>query len=190
MKQLLQEYLVEYQTLPLPRIGVLQAVPQPAVYDIAERTFQAPDVQINFKPFQEGESSPIQHLVGFISVKKNIPEEEAFKMLEQYCSDAVNQLESSSKLPWSPLGIFETIDAKNIAFKANEITSGFSPLTSDRVIRAGASHEMLVGDTSTTNIEMEAFLAETEEATDRWWLLPLLLALGAIALIIWQKVTS
>ena len=189
MKQLLQEYLVEHKTLPLPGIGVLQAQPQPALYDVADRSFQPPHVHVDFTPFLEGESLPFQHLVGFIAVKQNISEEDAFELLQHYASDAFKQLEAKSQLSWEPVGIFEKIGESNISFQASDMITGFTPIVSDRVIREGASHDMMVGDTATTNIEMEALLAEKEEATDRWWLLPLLIALGAIALIVWHSAT-
>jgi hypothetical protein len=190
MKQLLQQYLVEHHTLPLPGIGVLQAQHQPAIFDAAERSFQAPSVQLNFMPYQQGETSPMQHLVGFIAVKKNIAEEDAYALILQYADGATAQLKQYAKWDWPPLGTFEMLEESTINFSAYPIASGFSPLHAERVIRAGSSHEMVVGDTTTTNIEMGARLAETQEATDRWWLLPILLMLGAIALIVWHYAAS
>jgi hypothetical protein len=190
MKALLQEYLVEHQTLPLPGIGVLQAQPQPAIYDVADRSFQQPTLQLDFTGFQEGESLPLQHLVGFIAVKKNVGEEDAFDMLQQYATDASAQLHATARLSWLPIGTFIKNSDTDIAFQTAELVNGFNPLETDRVIREGASHNIMVGDTATTTTQMEAYLAETEEATDRWWLLPVLIALCAVALIIWHYATS
>jgi hypothetical protein len=190
MKALLQEYLVEHHTLPLPGIGVLQAQPQPAIYDVADRSFQQPKLQIDFTAFEEGESFPLQHLIGFIAVKKNVAEEDAFEMLQQYASDASAQLHANARLSWLPIGTFIKNNGTDITFQIAELVNGFAPLDTERVIREGASHNMMVGDTETTTTQMEAYLAETEEATDRWWLLPVLIALGAVALIVWHYASS
>jgi hypothetical protein len=190
MKSLLQQYLVEHQTLPLPGIGVLQSHAKPAAYEVVGRSFQPPTVEVNFAPVIDGESMPLQHLVGFIAVKKNIAEEKAYELLQQYVIETNLQLKTKSLLSWDPIGSFEQQDDGNKRFSPSIIRTGFSPMVAERVIREGASHEMMVGDKATTTAQMEAYLAETEEATDRWWLLPLLIALGAIAIIIWHYATS
>ena len=72
-------------------------------------------------------------------------------------------------------------------FSPATLQTGFEPVAAERVIRESAVHQMLVGDVETTSTEMEAFYDQQEKATDRWWLLPMIVAAVAIALIIWAK---
>ncbi|HSC52416.1 MAG TPA: hypothetical protein VLC98_02265 [Phnomibacter sp.] len=190
MKALLQEYLVEHQNLPLPGIGVLHASTQPATYHVAERSFLGPEIAFEFAPLQDGESISIQQLAGYIAVKKNLSEEDAYESLQAYATTVAKQLEQDDQYSFSPIGTFAKREGTGIVFQPESIITGFTPVVADRVIREGVAHQMVVGDTATTTTEMEALLSEKEEATDRWWLLPLGLALGAIVLIIWHYASS
>jgi hypothetical protein len=186
MTDLLQSFLAQTGRLPLQYIGVLSAESSPARYDVAERAFEAPSIQWQFESHDSEESLPVQHLVGFLSQQMDVSEEEAYEAYNQYTRLLKENIANSGSFEWTPLGTFEK-QTSGYAFMATESNNAFNTLPIEKVIRGGVAHQMVVGDTETTTIAMEAFLNEEEDESGKWWVAPLLIALAAITLIIWKR---
>lgn len=189
MTDLLQSFLAQTGRLPLQHIGVISAECLPARYDVAERAFAAPAVQWQFESHDSEERLPVQHLVGFLSQQMDVSEEEAYEAYNQYTRLLKDNIAHNGSYEWAPLGTFEK-QTSGYSFKPLESKNAFTALPIEKVIRGGVAHQMVVGDTETTTVAMEAFLNEEEDETGKWWVAPLLIALAAITLIIWKRFGS
>jgi hypothetical protein len=116
----------------------------------------------------------------------DVNEEEAYEAYNQYTRLLKENIANSGSFEWTPLGTFEK-QTSGYAFMATESNNAFNTLPIEKVIRGGVAHQMVVGDTETTTIAMEAFLNEEEDESGKWWVAPLLIALAAITLIIWKR---
>lgn len=186
MTDLLQSFLVQTGRLPLQHIGVLTAETLPAKYDVAERAFASPTVQWHFESHDAGEALPLQHLIGFLSQQMDVSEEEAFEAYGQYTRLLKENINQKGSFEWGPLGLFQK-HSNGYEFMPNALYKPYVGLAIDKVIRGGVAHQMVVGDTETNTVAMEAFLNEEEDESGKWWVAPLLIALVAITLIIWKR---
>jgi hypothetical protein len=129
----------------------------------------------------------VQQLFGFLGRSLSLSEEEVFDGFESMAAAHQAQLHESGKLDLGALGILSRDADGAITFNARQMASAFQPLPAARVIRQGALHHMMVGDTEKTNAEMEAYFAGVPAEKDRWWWLPLAIGIVAVALIIWKR---
>lgn len=186
MNILLNEYLLTHRELPLDGMGVLRASLLAAQYDVTERAFAPPSAVISFEPFDAHESVSMQPLVRFVAQQLHLSEEDAFEKVMLWQKETAQQLQQGNDVA---IGVFGTLKRQNnqVVFSATHLPTGFEVLAKERVVREGAVHHMLVGDVATNSTAMEAFYDQKEKATDRWWLLPVIVATIAILLIFWAK---
>jgi len=186
MNALLNEFLLSHQELPLHAVGVLRVASQPAQYDVTERAFVPPTVALSFEQLTADNAVSMQPLVRFVAQQLQSTEEEAFEKVMHWQQLTAEQLQQGDAVAIGAFGTLQQHDGQ-IVFSPATLQTGFEPVAAERVIRESAVHQMLVGDVETTSTEMEAFYDQQEKATDRWWLLPMIVAAVAIALIIWAK---
>jgi hypothetical protein len=186
MNALLNEFLLSHHELPLDGVGVLRVASQPAQYDVTERAFMPPAAALSFEPLATDDSVSMQPLVRFVAQQMQQSEEEACENVMQWQKETSLQLQQGEAVA---IGIFGTLQQQDgqIVFSPATLQTGFEPIAAERVIRESAVHQMLVGDVETNSTEMEAYYDQQEKATDRWWLLPVIVAVVAIALIVWAK---
>jgi hypothetical protein len=189
MTDLLQSYLTQTGRLPLQHIGMLCAETMPAKYDVAERAFAAPAIDWQFESHENADTLPVQHLIGFLSQQMDVTEEEAFEAYNQYTRLLKNNISNQGVYEWAPLGTFLKA-ASGYEFNPSGMLGAFSSLPIEKVIRGGVAHQMVVGDTETTTVAMEAFLNEEADESGKWWVAPLLIALAALTLIVWKRFGS
>ncbi|MCU0396444.1 MAG: hypothetical protein MUF29_11095 [Chitinophagaceae bacterium] len=186
MNNLLQSYLVEFGHLSLAGMGRLETVLVPARYNVAEHRLDPPSGRVNWQPLTGEETDSLQHLTGFLARALQVTEEEAFDQYRAHCAQMQQKIRNAGELVWPPFGRF-LLSANELQFEQADSQPAFAPLSAERIIHEGVAHQLRVGDNETTTTEMEAFLNNTEEEKERWWLLPLLIALAAIALICWKR---
>lgn len=182
----LQSYLLANEAVPLPGLGLLTARQVPARYDVADRTFTVPDCQLLLQPIGEEEQPNLQPLLGYLAQKMNVSEEDAYEQLQQYMQQLNHSLQQGNVVDWAPVGHFST-SGEAIQFTPDFPTSAFASLKADRIIKKGVAHHMTVGDSETTSTAMEEYFQHDPKATDRWWLLPLLIAAIALLLVFLKK---
>jgi hypothetical protein len=189
MSNAFAEYLLQQHELPIPGVGHLKWEAVPAAYDVADRHFNPPGGSWSFATIDESDGAlPLQRLTGHLALWQNLSEEEAFEEVQAFGQHVQHQLKATGCASIAGMGSLQATD-QGICFEPNAATVWLAPLAAERVIREGASHQMLVGDQQTTTTEMEAFLAEDENiAADRWWVWPAILAAVALALIVWRRV--
>lgn len=112
-------------------------------------------------------------------------QEQAASAFDTYCGDIKTRL-SGSVTSIDGIGNFSVNGNGDILFNAENINPLFvQPVPAERVIRREASHDMLVGDKQTTNIEMNEYFNEEKEKKDRWWIWAIILGLiGIITVLI------
>lgn len=186
MNALLNEFLLSHHELPLDGVGVLRVASQPAQYDVTVRAFVPPAAVMTFEPLAADDSVSLQPLVRFVAQHQQLAEEDAYETVMQWQQQMLQQLQQGEAVA---IGSFGSLQQHNneLHFTPAQMQPGFASIAAERVIREGAVHQMVVGDVETTSSEMEAYYDQQEKATDRWWLLPLIVAAVAIALIVWAK---
>ena len=188
MTSLLQQFLVAHGTLPLPGFGVLHAEYNAANYDVTNQSFEPGSSTIVFDSTDTSSDLPSQEVVGYLAQKLDVPEEEAFDLWMRYISNLKNGLSQNRRFQWMPLGDFHLDSVEgSIHFITANPPFKVAPLPAERVVREGASHAITVGDTETTNIEMQAYFTEEPPRTSSWWWWPLGIALAALAAIAFKK---
>lgn len=191
MSNVFAEYLLQQHELPIPGVGHLAWNDVPAAYDVAGRQFTPPGGHWSFTPIQQLDGTlSLQRLTGHVALWQNLTEEEAFDEVQAFGRRIKTQLETIGSAAVGACGQLQSTE-QELRFEPSATTVWLAPLPAERVIREGASHQMLVGDQQTTTAEMEAYLAEEEPvAVDRWWLWPAILAAIALALIVWRRVVE
>lgn len=183
---LLHQYLVECRQVFLQGIGQLKLVRQHAVYDVASQQIKPPFYNIELDA--DAQPGPLQPVTAFIAKQLKVSEEKAFELYHSFCNQLKTELDSSGEIAWQNLGSIKKATNEKPVFKSLEALHEYQqPVAAPRVIREGASHNMMVGTTETTNHAMREMLEETTVVKDRWWIGAAILAASSIALIVLRK---
>lgn len=154
------------KTCRLPGIGNLELVTTPAEYDYGSKLIRAP-----------------RQTVLFVSASSSTKDQfNEFSAISQLMRDELNR---NGIVRITGLGSFTKDSSNNIHFAAYAVNEDFlQPVVAEKVIHKDAEHSILVGDTETTNVQMnEYYNDEPVEAKDRWWIWAIALAVVAIAAI-------
>lgn len=182
MKEILANFLFQYKYCPLPGIGHLIIEQSPAVIHPAGQKIAGPGQQIAFK--QEPLSA--DQLIDFIAADRSIAFADAEQELQTFAA-SVDALNSPEEIYIDGAGSFSKTADGEIAFTPDEIKITYATVDAIRIIRQNNSHQLLVGDTETTNTVMnEYYMEQPEPLRRRWWIAALvLLVLGAITIAIY-----
>lgn len=186
MIELITQYFIQHKAVGLPGLGVLSAVPVPAKFDASRQVMLPPRNQFKWQP-QSGEVEGLQFLAGYVSRHSQMSEEDSFDAITVFCGEVKATLEEKGEFVWSGLGKLVQISAGETGFVPDASLDAYLPqIEAARVIRAGQSHQMMVGDKEISSADMQQMLLEEEEpeSEGRWWIAALILGLCAIALIV------
>jgi nucleoid DNA-binding protein len=191
MFYLLQQYLIDHEAVSLPGWGTLRLKNIPAEFHSRDQLLTPPQMIIQWQEQTETPDFSIQPLIGFLSRSQNETEEDCFEKLHDFIGQLKQQLQTNGEANWPGLGVY-TIGQENkgIAFKPDPfLLSYLKPQQASRIIKAGKSHEMLVGDNQTNTIDMQTFLQmqvkpEAPVEKDRWWIPALIGGILGIAIIV------
>ena len=153
MLDLITAYLIQTKDCSLPGLGSFRIKYIPAEIDIVNKLMLPPEQQLVFK---ESAGNVSKGLVTYLSVKKNISEEESEEKVNQYCKEAKLQLLDGEVLEFNSLGTLQKNSNGNLYFTAKPLEY-FQPVPAERVIHQHAHHDVLVGDKETTSGAMTAF---------------------------------
>ncbi|MBK8710339.1 MAG: hypothetical protein IPL97_00410 [Niastella sp.] len=183
MEKHLSAYLFNYKCCPLPGIGSLQVQDGGAFASVSEKKMYAPVPSIHFSK----EEIPEAKCIHFLATAARVPEAEAKQWLAQYCQTL--QIENEGdEIALADAGFFYINSHGRLSFRPLVIPRIFNPdIDADRVIHPNEAHNMLVGDTHTTNTAMHEYFANDEESENsKWWIGALILAaLAAILMIVY-----
>lgn len=169
MHFLLYQYLIIHKQLNLPGIGLLQITDVPARYNAAEKKIYAPYPAIRCKT----ERMEIDNvLYNWIATQLSISTEAAQNRFHTFINDMLSELAKHSQVAWKGLGLFTKDDTGIIRFTWEKMIQHYLPnITATKIIRNGASHSLLVGESKATNIEMAQRLNQNTVSAQkkRWW---------------------
>ena len=181
MKELVANYLLQYQNCPLPSVGTLQILREPATVIQGEKLITSPKYRIEFNPIEISAAGFIK----FIAASSHQNEELALENLQAFCT-SLTLLREEEELALPMLGTFSVDIDGRLSFNENLSKESFSPAVhAERVIHENDTHPILVGDTETTNQLMSDFYNEpTARRSDRWWIWAIVLSVAAAVAIL------
>jgi hypothetical protein len=182
--EILYRYFIQNSSLSLPGIGTFDMYRISAQADFANKKMLPPSFTISYNNIND---SPHKELFDYISRKKNIPEWEAIKMVNDFSFDLRNALRHGDPVEWEGIGLLKQGNGKDILFVPEKLSYEFIPhVNAQRVIRLTANHAMLVGDRERSKTEMEQFLLEEVpevKAKVGWWSIAAIIAAIAVILL-------
>lgn len=186
MFDFLTQYFFTNKAIALPGLGQLTLAVVSARYDITQQLMLPPENKFTWQPGDQIDL-PVQPLLGFISRKTGVPEEDCYAMIATTIEEIKNSLEGSGEWTWPGLGKLVHLSGGKTGFVPQPLLSSYSPkIFAPRVVRKEKKHDMLVGDRETNNLQMQMELnPEWEETqTNRWWIPALVLGVATLGLIV------
>jgi len=170
----LNKYLFQHKSISIPGLGSLVAETIPAVSDFANK--QLLPVQIKFR-FDKYFDSPDREFFAYLAGKRNIPDFEAIKWYNEFAASLRNKIRTDEEAVWEGVGVFRKDFGGEVVFEALPAPFEFyTPVKAERIIRADATHSILVGDKEKTNYEMTELLNDVYVEKESWWIYALILA--------------
>ena len=181
---ILYRYFIQNNSLSLPGIGTFDMFRISAQADFANKKILPPSFTISYSNIND---APHKELFDYISRKKNIPEWEAIKVVNDFAFDLRNTIRNGQPVEWEGIGMLKQGNGKDILFVPNKLSYDFIPhVDAQRVIRHSANHAMLVGDRERSKTEMEQYLLEEVpevKAKVGWWSVAAIIAAIAVILL-------
>ncbi|MFT3936218.1 MAG: hypothetical protein QM726_21495 [Chitinophagaceae bacterium] len=170
----LNRYLFQHKSISIPGLGSLVAETIPAVSDFANK--QLLPVQYKFR-FDKYFDSPDRDFFNYLAEKKHIQDFEAIKWYNEFAADLRNEIRTKEEAVWDGVGVFKKDFGGEIVFEPfAQRYEMYRAVRAERIIRADATHSILVGDKEKTNYEMSELLNEVYVEKESWWIYALILA--------------
>ena len=187
MFQVLNAYLFQHRSISIPGLGTIYLETFSASVDVADRIILPPLYQFRFDKYFD---SPDREFFAYIASQQNVLDYEAIKWYNEFSLDLRNRIRSEDKVDWEGVGILKKDEGGNIVFEPAPPNGLFlTPAPALRVNRQNAQHTLLVGDQERTNVEMNEWLLDEEEANNKrqsWWIAVLVLAILALIALGWH----
>lgn len=184
LAELLYHYFIQRKSLSLPGIGTFEMYRISAQTDFANRKILPPSFTISYNSLDD---APGVDLFDYVARRKNIPEWDAIRMVNDFATGLKVRLQSGEAVAWEGMGLLKQGKGRDIQFEPERISYPFIPhVGAQRIIRHSASHAVLVGDRERSREEMTDYLAsEAGEFRVRggWWNLAAIIAAAALLLI-------
>lgn len=173
-------YLLQKRYCTLPGVGQLLYVEETQAIPQADKIMFSHSQNIVLKQYDLEDYKPFFKLLQAcaIEAQSNVELE-----MGNYC-DRILTLKHNETLGLLGVGHFYRDAAGSIAFETDAACRQITTLHANRIVRADATHQMLVGDTATTTESMAAYY-NNEPVSKRslWWVAALIIALIAAGLI-------
>lgn len=188
MFQVLNAYLFQHRSISIPGLGTIYLETFSASVDVADRTILPPLYQFRFDKYFD---SPDREFFAYIAAQRNVLDYEAIKWYNEFATDLRHRIRTEEKVDWEGVGTLMKGEGGNVVFEPASSSGIFmSPMPAIRVNRQNAQHTLLVGDQERTNVEMNEWLLDEEEAVRKrkrsWWIAALVLALLALLALGWH----
>jgi hypothetical protein len=188
MFQVLNAYLFQHRSISIPGLGTIYLETFSASVDVADRTILPPLYQFRFDKYFD---SPDREFFAYIASQRNVLDYEAIKWYNEFATNLRQRIRTEEKVDWDHVGTLRKGEGGNVVFEPAPATGIFmAPVPAIRVNHQNAQHTLLVGDQERTNVEMNEWLLDEEEATQKrnrsWWIAALILALLALIALGWH----
>jgi len=183
LNQLLKEYLLTNQSLPLAGIGVLHLQREPARFEVGERQFLPPRTLYTFR---EEAVDALGDMVEWLSARMGLEPAEVISRYQQFCSELSQSLTSGNGVIWKGWGSWKKDEQGVLQFVAEQSSVQHHPVRATKIIRENAAHSLRVGEESRSSVEMAERLQHKQrhfpfEKVITWaWLLVAIAWLGWI----------
>ena len=185
MFPLLFKYLMQQEKVCIQGVGIFTKQRKPAQLNFASKTFLPPGYIISFT---EDPVKADRHFFAFISKEKGVDEVEAIRYYHDFSYRFKDHINHHNETDLPGLGVMKKHEDGRLFFQPENLLENYFPATpAERIVRENTHHSLLVGDTQTTNTQMqEKMVDDTFETTkSRWWIAALVIAVIAIAAIIY-----
>jgi len=187
MFQVLNAYLFQHRSISIPGLGTIYLETFSASVDVADRVILPPLYQFRFDKYFD---SPDREFFSYIASQKNVLDYEAIKWYNEFSLELRNRIRSEESVDWEGVGILKKDEGGHVIFEPAPTNGLFlTPTPALRVNRQNAQHTLLVGDQERTNVEMNEWLLDEEEADKKrklWWVAALVLAILALIALGWH----
>ncbi len=183
LQDLLYDYFIQNRSLSVPGIGTFELSRISAQTDFANRKILAPGYDINYDSMND---SPQKDLFDYISRKRDIPEWEAIKEVNDFARELKTEIRAGRKVNLDGIGQLMANTGDDLFFEPKPVYYGFgAPVPAFRVVRQGISHRMRVGDRELGTQEMQDILAGEDYTLEKegWWIHAAIISAIAVLLI-------
>ena len=184
MVDLLNKYFALTGQLSLPGIGRFYRGKISANSDFLNGVINSPELTVHYS---EETAPPEKKFYEYIARENNSDEKGAIRMFQDFTDDLCSKLKARKTVNLPGIGNLEQNHAGVIYFTGVESVQQYFPqVTATRVIREDASHDILVGDNTRTNIQMQEMYEPEEDVKiqkDYWWVYAIVLGVLALAAV-------
>ena len=177
MLQPLTKYLFQYRTVSIPQVGTIQIIQHPAQLDVVGKSITPPSFFVELKNKDDVPKHQLDFLQSFLGRTKDDV------LLDlNFFGSALHEKINGTGFEWERLGTF-TRSTQRLPIKLNSI----GPVTAEKVTRADAEHQILVGDQHRTSVQMAGRRTVSEVAVKEraWYIVAgwILLILSVLAIV-------
>jgi hypothetical protein len=185
MFPLLYKYLMLNDQVCIPGVGRFLKQRQAAAFNFSNKVFEPPIYTISFR---EEPVSADKKFYAFVSKEQGIEEVDAVRKFNDFAYEFKHHLTHHNQTQLPGFGLMKRNAAGEIVFEEASLVNNYFPSTAaERIVRENSEHQILVGDTERTNAQMQVLLDDGSEPSvkKRWWIGAAVLALLAIAAIVY-----
>jgi hypothetical protein len=184
MLQSLYKYLIQYKQLYIPHTGLLAFEKNASVTHFGSKTIHAPLDVLTINQFAPATDN--KNLTRYLAKTLKITEEQANDGLQKITTEIQNSLNEKQIFYWPHVGTIQKAPDDKLKFvQSSEIDYYQPPVHLEPLIKEGSIHNIKVGDTESTNVQMHEYYAQQETPKkEYWWIWALVLATGAALLIL------
>jgi hypothetical protein len=186
MVHLLYKYLIIHKQVAIPGVGIFYIDRKPATHDVANKVFQSPVLNIDFRA---GTAITDKEFFQFVSKEEGIDEVEAVKHLHEFAHRLKQQVSANKRVELPGMGVLIKSGSGQVSFEPNDaITAYFPPVIEERLFKESPS-PATPNETITIELQQEQLYDQeafpSSAPKDYWWLFALILAAIGIAAIIY-----
>jgi hypothetical protein len=159
MLQLLTKYLFQYKTVSVPHVGTFRLIHKPAQLDVVEKMLAPPSFVVELN----ADGDVPEHQLNFLGHSLHRGKVEVLDDLN-FFGDKLQQKINGPGFEWEGLGtITRSTESLPLVVKA------IQPVTAQKITRADAEHQILVGDKHRTSVQMSGRTTVLEAEERRSW---------------------
>jgi hypothetical protein len=185
MYRILNRYLFQHKSLPVPGIGTLYLEKTVASIDATTRSAVPPSYYFRFERYFD---APDKEFFSYLSQQENIADYESLRMYTEFAYSLRDRLNHQNKAEWENVGVLRKDPEGNVVFESALPQPFFlQPVPASKIVRADAQHTLLVGDRERTSGEMSSWFSEEPVTGNRlWWLAALVTGIISVLVILFH----
>ena len=182
MYTILNRYLFQHKSLPIPGLGTIYLETHSASVDASTRMALPPSYQFRFDNYFD---APDKELFAYVSQQKNVADYESLRLYNEFAYQLRDKLNLQRQVEWTGIGTIKKDDEGNISMSTSFNPYFLQSVPATKVIRSDAQHTLLVGDRERTSGEMTSWFNEEADTGHRgWWIVALSTGVAALLFIL------